>query len=88
MSSLSLSQTEALVDFLRAVPLFSQLTDEDLQVLIPLATRETYPVGRDVYRQSDDPIFEPMGFYPIGRKNIRIVNICVGFGRIDHFFHL
>ena len=71
MSCLSPSQTEALVEFLRSVPLFSQLTDEDLHALIPLATRETYPAGRDVYRQSDDD----KTLYIVYSGDIRLIHI-------------
>jgi hypothetical protein len=71
MSSLTLAQFDALAAFLRSVPLFSQLTDEDLQVLVPLAVRETYPAGRDVYRQSDDD----KTLYLVYSGDIRLIHI-------------
>lgn len=54
MSSLTPIQLEALIQFLRTVPLFEQLQDEELRVIATLAQRETIGLGRDIYRQSDD----------------------------------
>ncbi len=54
MSSLTPAQTDELTEFLRSVPLFSRLQDDDLRVLIGLAVRETVQAGRDLFRQSDD----------------------------------
>src|SRR5512139_3322913 len=54
MSSLTPAQSEELNQFLRSVPLFSRLQDDDLRVLIGLAVRETVQAGRDLFRQSDD----------------------------------
>jgi hypothetical protein len=54
MSSLTPAQLEALIQFLRTVPLFEQLRDDELSVIASLAQRETTRLGQDVYRQSDD----------------------------------
>jgi hypothetical protein len=54
MSSLAPDQLEALIQFLRTVPLFAQLRDDELSVIASLAQRETTRLGQDVYRQSDD----------------------------------
>jgi hypothetical protein len=71
MSSLTPSQIEALGDFLRTVPLFSQLEYDDLQRVAELVTRETYPAGRDVYRQSDDD----KTLYVVYEGDIRLIHI-------------
>ena len=57
--------------FLRSVPLFSQLQDDDLRVLIGLVTRETIQAGRDVYRQSDDD----KTLYIVYSGEIRLIHI-------------
>ena len=54
MSSLTPIQIDELVQFLRGIPLFNRLQDDDLRVLTTLVQRETIQAGRDVYRQSDD----------------------------------
>jgi hypothetical protein len=54
MSSLAPDQLEALIEFLRTVPLFTQLRDDELRVIASLAQRDTTRLGQDVYRQSDD----------------------------------
>jgi len=54
MSSLTPIQLDELVQFLRGIPLFNRLQDDDLRVLTTLVQRETIQAGRDVYRQSDD----------------------------------
>jgi hypothetical protein len=71
MSSLTQTQTEALAEFLRRVPLFSQLQLEELQLVISVATRETYQAGRDVYRQSDDD----KTLYIVYSGDIRLIHI-------------
>jgi hypothetical protein len=71
MSSLTASQTEELSQFLRGVPLFSRLQDDDLRVLIDLVVRETIPAGRDVYRQSDDD----QTLYIVYSGQIRLIHI-------------
>jgi hypothetical protein len=71
MSSLTPPQTEALADFLHRVPLFSQLHLEELQLVIGVATRETYLAGRDVYRQSDDD----QTLYVVYSGDIRLIHI-------------
>ncbi len=54
MSSLTPSQFEAFIQFLRSIPLFSRLQDDELQLVSSLVMRETVQTGRDVFRQSDD----------------------------------
>ena len=71
MSSLTVSQTDALAEFLRTVPLFSQLEDDELQLMVGLVTRETYLAGRDVYRQSDDD----STLYIVYSGDIRLIHI-------------
>lgn len=50
---LSPAELEALAEFLRGIPLFAALRTEDLDALIRLASKEEYPAGSIVYRQSD-----------------------------------
>ncbi len=71
MSSLSPGQTDELIRFLRSVPLFSQLYDDELGLLIGLVTRETVQPGRDVYRQSDDD----KTLYIVYAGQIRLIHI-------------
>jgi hypothetical protein len=71
MSSLTPSQTEGLFQFLRSVPLFSRLQDDDLRVLIEIVVRETIQAGRDVYRQSDDD----QTLYIVYSGDIRLIHI-------------
>ena len=54
MSSLTPDQLDALIQFLRTVPLFEPLLDDELSQIASLAQRETTRLGQDVYRQSDD----------------------------------
>ncbi len=71
MSSLTPSQFDALVQFLRGIPLFSHMQDEDLHVLIGLAKHETFPLGREIYRQSDDD----KKLYIINTGQVRLIHI-------------
>jgi hypothetical protein len=71
MSSLTNTQTEELVQFLRNVPLFGRLLDEDLHVLLGLMARESVQAGRDVYRQSDDD----KTMYIVYSGQIRLIHI-------------
>ncbi|HZY41928.1 MAG TPA: cyclic nucleotide-binding domain-containing protein, partial [Anaerolineae bacterium] len=52
-NALSAVELEALVEFLRQIPLFKNLRTSDLEALVNLATREEYPAGAVIYRQSD-----------------------------------
>ena len=71
MSSLTPSQNEELIQFLHSVPLFKRLQDDDLHVLLSVATRETIQAGRDVYRQSDDD----KTLYIVYSGQIRLIHI-------------
>lgn len=51
--ALSDVELEALVEFLRQIPLFKNLRTADLEALIGLASRDEYPAGADLYRQSE-----------------------------------
>ena len=73
MSSLTPSQTDELLQFLRNVPLFSRLQDDDLQVLLDLVTRETIRAGRDIFRQSDDD----KTLYIVYSGQIRLIHIDI-----------
>lgn len=55
MSERQLSESEitALVEFLGQVPLFQALRTEDLEALVPIANRETYAPGAELYHQSE-----------------------------------
>src|SRR5512144_2263025 len=59
------------MDFLRSVPLFSRLEDEDLRVLTGIVARETVQAGRDVFRQSDDD----KTLYIVYSGQIRLIHI-------------
>src|SRR5512136_407098 len=54
MSNLTPAQADDLIQFLRSVPLFGRLQDDDLRVLLGIVVRETVQAGHDVFRQSDD----------------------------------
>jgi hypothetical protein len=71
MSSLTPAQTEGLMQFLRGVPLFSRLQDDDLRVLIGLVVRETVQAGHDVFRQSDDD----KTLYIVHAGQVRLIHI-------------
>jgi len=71
MSSLTPSQIDELIQFLRGVPLFSQLQDDDLHVVVGRVVRETIQAGRDVYRQSDDD----KTLYIVYAGQIRLIHI-------------
>ena len=50
---LGLEETEALVDFLRTIPLFAELRTADLEALITIAHSEFFAAGSELYRQSE-----------------------------------
>lgn len=74
MSSLSPSQMDALAQFLRGIPLFNRLQDDDLHVLVGLAGRETIRLGHDIYRQSDDD----QTLYIVYEGNVQLIHIDPG----------
>ncbi len=69
--SLTPDQVDQIVQFLRGVPLFSSLTDDDLRVLVTIAQREVVRPGRDLYRQSDDD----KTLYIIASGRVRLIHI-------------
>ncbi len=71
MSSLTPDQLDALIQFLRTVPLFEQLRDDELRVIADLAQRETTRLGQDVYRQSDDD----QTLYIVYSGDVRLIHI-------------
>ncbi|CAG0944876.1 partial Cyclic AMP receptor protein, partial [Anaerolineae bacterium] len=50
---LSPAELEALAEFLRGIPLFANLRTTDLDALVRVASKEEYPAGSILYRQSD-----------------------------------
>ena len=71
MSSLTPDQLDALIQFLRTIPLFEPLHDDELRVIANLAQRETTRLGQDVYRQSDDD----KTLYIVYSGDVRLIHI-------------
>ena len=52
-SELTPEQLDALVEFLRAIPLFAELRQSDLEALAHIVRSETFAAGGEVYHQSE-----------------------------------
>ena len=52
-ADLSEDQIEYYAGFLRRVPLFGEMRQQDLRALVEIAQIESYSVGAEIYRQSD-----------------------------------